>query len=124
VRVLPPSDIWVSQIEPAEITVQVRIVTDTATRQWEQIPVSLITEAGQAISFRIEPSTVTVIGIGRPDIIEKIEVQAMKSFVDCRNLGPGLDFELPVEILWPSAENVRFEVRPATVKVSSAKPGG
>jgi YbbR domain-containing protein len=124
VRVLPPSDTWVSQVEPSEITVQVRIVTDTVSREWERVPVSLITEAGQMNPFRVEPSTVTVIGTGRPEVVGKIEITAMKSFVDCRKLSPGLSYEMPVEIVCPSAENVRFEVRPATIKVSSANTGG
>lgn len=119
VRVLPPSDIWVSQVDPPEITVQIRIVTDTESRQWEHVPVALITDAGQGITFSVEPATVTVIGTGRPEIIAKIEAQMLKSFVDCRKLGSGLNFVLPVEIVWPSDENVRFEVRPPVVKVTS-----
>ncbi len=123
-RVLPPSDTWASQVEPPEITVQVRIVTDTVSREWKPVPVSLITEAGQLSSFRVEPSTVTVIGTGKPEVVEKIEIEVMRSFVDCRKLSPGLSYEIPVEIVCPSAESVRFEVRPATIKVSSANSGG
>jgi YbbR domain-containing protein len=119
VRVLPPSDTAVSQVEPPEVTVKIRIVTDTETRQWERVPVALITEAGQGGVFHVEPEVVTVIGSGRAEIIAKIEPQSLKSFVDCRKLGSGLNFELPVEIVWPAAEGVRFEVRPPVVKVTS-----
>jgi hypothetical protein len=119
VKVLAPADIWISRIEPAEITVQVKIVTESIDRQWEKVPVQVLVDAQTAPgSVRLEPKTATVTISGRAQVVEKMQQDAVSLYVDVRGLQPGR-YELPARVILPVGLDVRPVVDPAVIKVDT-----
>lgn len=117
VKVLAPTDIWISRIEPAEVSVQVRIVTESVDRRWERVPVQVLVDA-QAPSgaVRMDPKAVTVSVTGRAQTVEKMAQDSVSVYVDLRGLGPG-KYELPARVILPVGVDVRHTVAPPTINV-------
>jgi YbbR domain-containing protein len=117
VKILPPSDIWVSRIEPSEVTVQVKIVTESIDRKWEKVPVQVLTDAAaQPGAVRLDPKAATVTVTGRAQVVEKIAQDSVSVYVDVRGLAAG-SYELPLRVILPVGLDVRQTADPTTVKV-------
>jgi YbbR domain-containing protein len=117
VKVLAPTDIWISRIEPAEITVQVKIVTESVDRQWEKLPIQVLSDAQTSSgAVRLEPKSASVTVSGRAQLVEKLPQDAVSVYVDVRSLQPGR-YELPARVILPAGLDVRQAVDPATIKV-------
>jgi len=117
VRILSPSDAWVSRIEPSEVTVKVSIITEMETRTWEQIPVRAITRPGEKRDIYFEPPAVDVSLEGRVEVLEGIGDDTISVLVDCAGLETIATYELPVIVHLPCQTEVRPMVTPETVKV-------
>lgn len=117
VKVLPPSDIWVSRIEPSEVNVQVKIVTESVDRKWEKVPIQVLTDAaGRAGAVRLEPAAATITVAGRAQVVEKMAPDSVSVYVDVRGLDAG-KYELPARVILPVGMDVRQTAEPPTVKV-------
>lgn len=117
VKVLAPADIWISRIEPAEIAVQVKIVTESVDRQWEKVAIQVLMDAQtQSGSVRLEPKAATVTVSGRAQVVEKMAQESVSVYVDIRGLQPGR-YELPARVILPVGLDVRQVVEPAAIKV-------
>lgn len=119
VRVLSPGDKWVPEIEPNEITVRVRIVTELVSRSWTNVPVLAIIEQGTATTVRFEPPTVSVTVEGRAEIIDGIANEIMKVFVNCLGLDLLTTNPLPVSVHLPPGYEVTVQMDPETVRIAS-----
>lgn len=117
VRVLPPRDTQVSEIQPAEVTVNVNIVTELVTREWKNIELCGIVAPGFAGEMCFEPSKVMVALKGRLKEIDNIVSNSVMAFVDCSGLRIGMVTNLPVVVHIPAGMDVKAAVEPATVKV-------
>jgi YbbR domain-containing protein len=117
VRVLPPGDTWVSQIDPAEITVRVNILTRTETRVREALPVQAMISPELGAAVRFTPPSVSVTLEGRAEELDALDEEKLKVFVDCGGLEPWCDYELPVRVHLPPGTDVAATVEPATVHV-------
>lgn len=117
VKVLAPADIWVSRIEPAEVTVHVKIVTESVDRRWEKVPIqALVDSHSQYGSVRLDPKVAVVTVTGRAQVVEKLPQEALSVYVDVRGLQPGR-YELPARVILPVGLDVQQAVEPAVVKV-------
>ena len=117
VRVLPPGDAGVSQIEPAEVTVKVSIVTESVSREFEDVPVLAVIKPGRASDVYCEPAAVVVSLRGRAELLENLQPDSVTAFVDCTDLTVAATYELPVQVHLPPQVDVNAETVPKTVTV-------
>ncbi|MDD4870338.1 MAG: hypothetical protein PHR77_07240 [Kiritimatiellae bacterium] len=116
VRILPSRDTWVSKIQPAEVTVDVNIVTESVTKEWNHVVVRGIVDPGTAEDMHFEPNYVKVTLKGRMEEIENVISNSMMAFVDCTMLSSGMVIDLPVKIHLPPNVDVETIIEPAAVK--------
>ena len=117
VRVLPPRDTQVSTIEPAEITVNVNIVTESITREWTSVKVCGIVAPGFNDKICFTPANVNVTLKGSLEEIDNIASNPVVAFVDCSGLVSGVVTTLPVQVHIPADMDIRAAVEPQAVKV-------
>jgi len=115
VRVLSPVDSGVSEIEPDEVTVHVKIATESITKAWTNVVVVAMVKPAVREEFHVEPDAVTVTFQGRAEALEHIAEESFQVFVDCRELEPAGRYELPVQLHLPV--DVDAAVDPETVRV-------
>ena len=119
VRVLPPRDTQVSRIYPAEVKVNVNIVTESVTREWKGVVVRGIMNPGFTGEMRFEPVVVKVALKGRLEKIDNIASNSVMAFVDCTGLSPGAVTNLPVKVHIPIGMDVEVVVEPEMVMALS-----
>jgi len=118
VRILPPRDTWVSRIQPAEVTVNVNIVTESTTREWQRVEVRGIAGSGFTGNMRFEPSFVKVVLKGRAEKVDNIASNAVMAFVDCSEIGQGVTTNLAVKLNLPIGLEVEAVVEPESVSAT------
>jgi YbbR domain-containing protein len=116
-RVLPPGDVWISQIEPAEITATVNIAAETTSRQFTNLAVMAMIKAGISRDIVIEPAAVTVTLHGRPEALDNVAPAALRVFVTCAGLSAGVNYELPVEVHMATDLETGVTIEPKSVRV-------
>ncbi len=117
IPVLSPGDTWISQIEPPEIMVKVSIVTESATRQWEKVPVRAFVDPGAPVRVSMDPRTVDISLHGRAEVLEGIEATDLTVFVDCMGLKDTATYQLPVNCHLPPGTDLAVQVDPEMVDV-------
>jgi len=116
IRVLSPSDKWVSEIEPAEITVHVRIITELVSHVWTNVPVLAVTEPESSVAVRFVPPYVNVTLKGRPDVIDRVKNRKFHVFANCRATDLSGTNRLPVHVYLPAGTEVTAVTEPGTVR--------
>jgi hypothetical protein len=122
VRVLSPGETGVTRIEPSEITVKINIVTESVSREWTNIPVRAVLEAGNTNAVTFNPSSVTVTLHGRDEVLRKISGDSVTAFVDCVGFDTSDIYDLPVSVHLPPAVDMTATIEPPTVKVFFGTP--
>jgi len=122
VRVLPPGDGAVSEIEPPEVTVEVNIATETVSREWTNVAVFALIKQTPGMLITFEPGAANVSLHGSKEALDAIPPGSMKVFVDCVKVKPSGTRQLPLHVHLPSGIEVSATVEPETVKVSFRKP--
>ena len=115
-RVLPPRDTQVSLIEPAEITVNVNIVTESITREWKNVKVCGIVPPGFNSEICFSPASVNVALKGSLEEIDNIASNPVVAFVDCNGMVAGVVTTLPVQVHIPAGTDIKAVVEPQTVR--------
>jgi len=121
VRVLSPSDKWVFEMEPHEITVRVKIITEVVSHSWTNIPVLAAMESESEISVRFVPPFVTITLTGRPEIIEGIKDGNLNAFVHCLKTDLSTTNMLPVIVHLPPGVEVTARIEPERVRVITGR---
>lgn len=117
VPVLAPSDTWVAQLNPADVAVEVFVAEHVLSREWREVPLGLLRRPGTLAELTAWPDKVQVTLRGRKELLDALGAQQLEVFVDCTQLKPGADYELPVRVLPPPGLEV-VQVAPRTVKVT------
>jgi len=117
VRVLPPGDAWVSEIEPSEITVSVDITTESVNRQWTNILVLAVLDPDTDLKVKFEPAQVNVSLEGPAEKLEDMAQESILVFVDTAGLESEGEYELPVRVHVPAGADLTSVVEPRTVRV-------
>lgn len=117
VRVLSPGDTQVVSIEPAEITVNVKIVTESVSRELSNVVVVALMKPARPAEATIRPDRVTVTLHGRPEAVESAVSNAVTVFADCTGLPEGGETNVPVNVYLPLHTDVDAAVHPSTVNV-------
>ena len=124
VRLLSPGgDMWVSQIEPAEVTVKVSIVTETVSREWTNVTVLAVLDHGGLTNMVFDPPAVDVSLHGRAEVVNGVRDDSVKVFVDCvgLRLSPA-GKEMPVNVHLPPGVDVTATLDPERVRVLLRTP--
>ena len=116
IRVIPPRE-WVSQVDPAEISVKVKLVTESVSKVFTNMTIAAFTKTGDNKDIFFEPSRVNVALHGRTEVLDGIAASSVRVFVDCIDLTVPATYELPVNIHLTPGTNARYDVEPKTVKV-------
>ena len=118
VHVLPPSDTWLSSIDPSEINVRVTIIAESASSEFPDVPVLAAMPSGETRSVHLSPDKIRVVLHGRPEVLETITAESVKAFVEVGGLDKSASYELPVRVHVPAGADVAPTAIPSTVKVS------
>ena len=116
IRVIPPRE-WVSQVDPSEISVKVKLVTESVSKVLTNVTIAAFTTTGDNKDIFFEPSGVNVSLHGRTEVLDGITANSVKVFVDCMDLAAPATYELPVNVHLPPGINARSDVKPKTIKV-------
>jgi YbbR domain-containing protein len=117
VAVLSPGDAWTYQIEPREIMVDVKVVTERISRVVTNVTVLAVSEPGAPAIAELEPRAVHVSLLGRTEVLEAIPRDAVRVYVNCVGLESDAAYELPVLVHLPPEADVEAVVQPKTVRV-------
>jgi len=119
VRVVPPGDTWVSQIDPMTVTAKVSIVTKSATREWAGVPVLALVGGGWQGEIAFDPASVKVVVDGGPEDLAQLPQDAVTVFADCAKLDRSGSYQLPLAAhVAPFPSMAAVSVDPPSVKVT------
>ncbi len=116
VRVIPPIT-WGSEIDPETIDVNVRIVTQSISRQWTNVTVLAMSPQGREVKYRFDPSTVDVTVQGRKTLVENINEKQVYVFADCTQLDLSKPGMAPLHVYVPQKTDLHATVQPEKVRV-------
>jgi YbbR domain-containing protein len=122
VKIRPPSGPWVSGMEPDEVTVNVRIIKETARREWEGIKVLAVHDSGTAVDVFFDPPEVSVSIEGRTEVVEGFSEEDIRVFVVCSGLDPEESHKVPVQVHLPVYRDIDAHAEPKVVTVSFSDP--
>jgi len=111
-----PEDTWQPDIVPPRASVSITVVARADSRVLEQVPVRTLENPGGRHTFDIKPTTVNVTIEGGAKLLEKIDQQVVRAYVDCSALESATRYELPVRIDVPEHVRVRA-IEPQAVVV-------
>lgn len=123
VPILQPSVSRLVKLEPAEVTAEVKIITDRFTSVFSNVTVLVRGLPGNGRGWTCAPSEVVVKLTGRAEVVNALQPDQVSVFVDRRDaqrLGTNV---LPVKVFLPydlSVETV--ETEPPMVTVSRVQP--
>ncbi len=127
VRVLPPGDSGVVQIDPPEVKAKVDIVTEMANRQWSNVTVVAVMAQGSLRDVMFEPPAVDVHLHGRADLLRDLAAADLMVYVDCSRVTATEPCQLPVAVHVSRGPDVNASVEPKTVRATfktGPRPGG
>lgn len=114
--VLPPSDRWVARIEPADVKVSVTLVERSSKKVFEDLRIGALISPEWTEKVRIWPAKVKAVLSGRADLVEGLQKEDIRAYVDCAGLKPTTSYDLPVRIDAPPGIGLS-EITPPTVEV-------
>ena len=115
VRILSEGETWVYQVDPAEISARVSIVSETISEEWTNITVMALTHPQHRHDVRLVPPTVSVTVLGGPETVKRLDQRSIRAFVDGYDLVPGKKTTLPVKVHLPKGVNLDTAVEPASI---------
>jgi YbbR domain-containing protein len=118
VGVVPPEDNWPARIEPAEVQVKIEISGQGQQREWRQLPVGVLLEAGSGRRVELEPARVDLIVQGTAESLAALLVNPPGIYVDAVGLTVGIVQELPVRIHGLEGLGVTAGANPDRVRVT------
>jgi YbbR domain-containing protein len=116
VPVVPPSERWVARIEPDSVLVNVTLAERGTTKEIKDVKVHALVDSELGPSLRIWPNKVEVVLSGRSDLIEGVQRDDLRAYVDCTQLGVTAKYALPVRIDTPPGVLVD-SITPPTLEV-------
>ena len=117
VAVFCPGEIGKYEIEPSEINIEVNIVTESASRQLEKKKIMAIVEQNGSYDVVCEPDVVSVFLYGSEKVLDGVQPDMVKVFVDCTSLDVSKSHRLPVNVHLPAGMNATATADPGKVKV-------
>lgn len=100
-RILPPDGVWLTQIQPPEVTAKINIVADRSTSELRDIPVLVAQPPGDLTLWIAEPPIVNIRLSARAEIIQNLRPEHVRAFIDARGAASATTNGLPVFVYIP-----------------------
>jgi YbbR domain-containing protein len=118
VGVMPPEDNWPARIEPSEVQVKVQISGQGQQREWKQLPVGVLLDAGPIRRVDLNPARVDLTVQGTAESLSAFQTNPPRVYVDASGLTVGIEQELPVRIHGAEAMGLTVGTNPERVRVT------
>ena len=97
-NLLQPSETWTARMTPSNVVVEVMIAERAATKELEDVAVTVLVPPGSRQRFEVWPQRVKVSIRGRAELLKDLNKEDVVAFVDCASLDAGASYELPVRV--------------------------
>jgi len=94
-----------------------RYVTMSSNKQFQGVPIAVVSSSGDATGFRVKPSRVTVFIQGTPEAITELEAASVQAQVDLVYWDSRENLPMPVRVISPPGTAV-VSVSPAEVEIN------
>jgi hypothetical protein len=91
-------------------------ISMNSNKQFQGVPIAVVSSSGDATGFKVNPSLVTVFVQGTPEAITDLEPASVQAIVDLSYWDSREGLPLPVRIITP-AGTATVNVSPAEVQV-------
>jgi len=108
--------LWATVSTLIEKAARERGVTMSSNKQFQAVPIAVVSSAGDATGFRVYPALVTVFVQGTPEAITELKAASVQAFVDLGYWDSRSGLALPVRVSTPSG-TAYVSVSPAEVEV-------
>jgi hypothetical protein len=98
-----------------------RGVTMSSNKQFQGVPVAVVSAFGDATGYRVEPAEVTVFIQGTPEAITELEPASVRALVDLSYWDSRENLPLPVRIIVPPGTAV-VSKSPEEVRIIPPEP--
>ena len=119
VPIASQSESWVARVEPSIVQVDVTIVERSATREFSDVPVLTLFGNGRRPPLTLSQTNAQVIVEGRSEVLETLNTQSLRAYVDCNGLLPNTTNLIPVRVHVPQGV-VLQQVEPTELSVVMA----
>lgn len=100
-RILPPDGVWMTAIQPPEVTARINIVADRSTSELRDVPVLVAQPPGDLTLWQADPPLVNIRLSARAEIIQGLRPELVRAFVDARAAVSVSSNGLPVFVYIP-----------------------
>jgi diadenylate cyclase len=117
-RILPPDGVWMTEVQPPEVTARISIVADRSTSELRDVPVLVAQSPGDTTHWQPDPPVVSIRLSARAEIIQSIRMDVVRAFVDARLVAAAPTNGLPVFVYLPPEVAVETaETEPRQVRL-------
>jgi len=117
-NVLQPSETWTARMSPSNVVVEVFIAERAATKEIEDVPVTVLVPPGSRQRFDVWPQRVKVTLRGRAELLKELGKDDVVAFVDCAALDTGASYDLPLRVS-AGPGLTASSIEPPTAKVTA-----
>jgi len=110
------SGVW--EIEPAEVTVEVSIVTEAISKEWQGMKVVGMMDVDCGRDYTFSPQIVDVSLLGSPQAVNRISTEDISVFVDCVGIEEAGVHDVPAAVHLPPGVNLSAAVQPPVIEVT------
>lgn len=110
------NEVW--HIAPSEVTVHINIVTDTISRNWENIKVLALVDNECGSHLKISPQFVNISLHGSPQAVNLITEKDISIFVNCVGITNSDVQKVAADVHLPPGVNLSAAVDPPIISVS------
>jgi hypothetical protein len=118
VRIRSEGESGVWEVEPAEVTVQVSIVTEAVSKEWQDLEVVAMMNVDCGRDYAISPKLVDVSLLGSPQAVKRISAKDISVFVDCAGIREAGVHKVPAAVHLPPGVNLSAAVQPPVIEVT------
>ncbi len=118
IRILSEGESGVWEVEPAEVTVHVSIVTEAISKELKQMRVVGMMDVDGGRDFVFSPEFVDVSLLGSPQAVNRISATDISVFVDCTGITDTGDHKIPAAVHMPPGVTLSAAVQPPVVQVT------
>jgi YbbR domain-containing protein len=115
--VVSPGENWVGRVNPSNVAVEVAIVERSATRELQDLPVTVLVQPGSRPLLDLWPLKVNVVLKGVVQLVQNVNPEEVQASVDCSTLQGAASYNLPVRVHAPAGITA-VSIEPPTVKVT------
>jgi len=110
------SGVW--EVEPAKVTVEVSIVTEAISKEWQGMKVVGMMDVDCGRDYTFSPQIVDVNLLGSPQAVNRISTGDISVFVDCVGIEEAGVHNVPAAVHLPPGVNLSAAVQPPVIEVT------